>query len=135
MLLVPHAVEAIPNRRHPAGLQLGDPMWPCAVGVHGGAADNLWASRMRVTVSIQKFDSLSFQPFLVPADLHPHTLALKSEGVFTFVILTDKIVRLSAIQIFTGPVTSHVCELPPLKWSSLKYDFGGGLFDGEEAYG
>ena len=26
-------------------------------------------------------------------------------------------------------------ELPPLKWSSLKYDFVGGLFDGEEAYG
>ena len=26
-------------------------------------------------------------------------------------------------------------DLPPLKWSSLKYDFVGGLFDGEEAYG
>jgi hypothetical protein len=26
-------------------------------------------------------------------------------------------------------------DLPPLKWSSLKYNFVGGLFDGEAAYG
>ena len=29
----------------------------------------------------------------------------------------------------------HAAQLPPLQWSSLKYDFVGGLFDGEEAYG
>ena len=34
-----------------------------------------------------------------------------------------------------GYVSCYAYELPPLKWSSLKYDFVGGLFDGEEAYG
>ena len=49
----------------------------------------------------------------------------------------------SAVRRFATPVTNQTSigrsvmskDIASNKWSSLKYDFVGGLFDGEEAYG